>query len=106
MIHLTESAVGAIRTAMAGTAQPAAGLRLMVEAGGCAGLKYMMGFVADAGPEDIVVEQAGIRVFVDPPSAPHLDGTTVDFVISVEGSGFTFDNPKATHSCSCGKSFS
>ena len=105
MIQLTESAVSAVRSAIKGANQPVGGLRIMVEAGGCAGFKYMMGLVADANPEDLVVENDGVKVFVDQGSVFHLNGTTVDFVIGLEGSGFTFDNPQAKSSCSCGKSF-
>jgi iron-sulfur cluster assembly protein len=65
----------------------------------------MMGLVADRQPEDVVVERDGIRVFVDPSSLELLNGATVDFAVSLEGSGFTFTNPNATSSCSCGKSF-
>ncbi|MGO8917374.1 MAG: HesB/IscA family protein [Stellaceae bacterium] len=105
MIQLTESAVNAVRSAIAGAKQPVEGLRIMVEAGGCAGLKYMMGLVSDVNPADLVVERSGVKVFVDNSSVSYLDGTTVDFVIGLEGSGFTFDNPQAKSSCSCGKSF-
>lgn len=105
MIQLTESAVNAVRSAIKGASQPIEGLRIMVESGGCAGFKYMMGLVADVNPEDLVVENDGIKVFVDQGSLFHLDGTTVDFVIGLQGSGFTFDNPHARSSCSCGKSF-
>jgi iron-sulfur cluster assembly accessory protein len=105
MIEITESAANAIRTAMRGSSGDVQGLRVMVESGGCAGFKYMMGLVADASPGDLVVEKEGIKVFVDPTSAGLLDGVTVDFLVSLEGSGFTFINPNATKSCSCGKSF-
>lgn len=105
MINLTDSAVNAVRSAIAASAEPVEGLRIMVEAGGCAGFKYMMGLVADRNAEDLVVEQEGVRVFVDQDSLSYLNGTTIDFVIGLQGSGFTFDNPQAKSSCSCGKSF-
>ena len=105
MIEITDSAANAIRTAMRGSTGDVQGLRVMVQSGGCAGFKYMMGLVADTSPGDLVVEKAGIKVFVDPASAALLDGVTVDFLVSLEGSGFTFVNPNATKSCSCGKSF-
>jgi iron-sulfur cluster assembly protein len=105
MIDLTDTAVNAIREAISGSEGPVDGLRIMVEAGGCAGYKYMMGLVSDHAPEDVVVEKGGIRVFVDPKSAPLLQGATIDFSVSLDGSGFTFSNPNATSSCSCGKSF-
>jgi iron-sulfur cluster assembly accessory protein len=105
MIQLTESAANAIRSAIAGAGQPLEGLRLAVDAGGCAGFKYMMGLAAAPEPDDAVVETGGVKVFVDRESLPLLLGTTVDFVIGLQSSGFTFDNPQAKSSCSCGKSF-
>lgn len=105
MINLTESAVNAVRMAIDGAKDPIAGLRIMVESGGCAGLKYKMGLVAEVNDADLLVEQSGVKVFVDPESLGVLEGTTVDFVIGMEGSGFVFDNPQAKSSCSCGKSF-
>lgn len=105
MIQLTESAVSAVRSAISGAKVPVEGLRIMVEAGGCAGFKYMMGLVSEINPADALVEQSGVKVFIDHDSLSHLEGTTVDFVIGLEGSGFSFDNPQAKSSCSCGKSF-
>ena len=105
MIEITENAANAIRTAITGATAPVQGLRLMVESGGCAGNKYMMGLVSEGLPGDVIVEKDGIKVFVDPASAPMLTGVTVDFLESVEGAGFTFLNPNATSSCACGKSF-
>jgi iron-sulfur cluster assembly accessory protein len=105
MIEITENAANAIRTAITGATAPVQGLRLMVESGGCAGNKYMMGLVAEGLPGDVVVEKDGIKVFVDPSSAPMLAGVRVDFLESVDGAGFTFVNPNATSSCACGKSF-
>lgn len=105
MINLTDSALDAVRTAISGAADPVGGLRIMVETGGCAGYKYMMGLVNEADPDDTVIERDGVKVFVDNMSHQLLNGTTIDFVVALEGSGFTFDNPNANSSCSCGKSF-
>jgi iron-sulfur cluster assembly accessory protein len=105
MIEITENAASAIRSAITGASEPVQGLRLMVESGGCAGNKYMMGLVAEGLPGDVVVEKGGIKVFVDPSSAPMLTGVTVDFLEGVDGAGFTFLNPNAKSSCACGKSF-
>ncbi|POF33850.1 iron-sulfur cluster assembly accessory protein [Roseibium marinum] len=105
MINLTDSAMDAVRTAISGAKDPVGGLRIMVETGGCAGYKYMMGLVDEAGPDDTVIERDGVKVFVDTTSHQLLNGTTIDFVVALEGSGFTFDNPNANSSCSCGKSF-
>lgn len=106
MINLTNSALNAVRSAISGATGPVGGLRIMVDSGGCAGYKYMMGLVRDAEPGDTVIERDGVKVFIDNKSHEHLSGTTIDFVVALEGSGFTFDNPNARSSCSCGKSFS
>ncbi|MDF0497279.1 iron-sulfur cluster assembly accessory protein [Bradyrhizobium yuanmingense] len=106
MINLTDSAVNAAKSAISASAFPAGGLRIAVEAGGCAEFKYTMGLVARAEPDDTLIERDGLKVFVDNKSYRHLIGTTIDFVVALEGSGFTFDNPNAKSSCSCGRSFS
>ncbi|MCT2400305.1 HesB/IscA family protein [Novosphingobium mangrovi (ex Huang et al. 2023)] len=105
MIELTDSAVQAVRSAIEKAEAQPAGLRIQVEAGGCAGYKYMMGLVGSPDADDAVIQSGGVSVFVDPTSQPLIAGTTIDFVVALEGSGFTFDNPNATNSCSCGKSF-
>ncbi len=113
MIRLTDTAVAAIKTAISRASENAAagapsaeGLRIMVQTGGCAGLKYMMGLEARTRDGDEVVRQDGVTLFIDGESQPHLDGLTVDFVTGLESSGFVFDNPNALSKCSCGKSFS
>jgi len=105
MIHLTQSAASALQTAITTSSDPVEGLRIFVEEGGCAGYKYMMGLVQHAETQDVVCEDRGVKLFVDPDSAPLLQGTTIDFVVSLDGSGFTFNNPQAKSGCSCGKSF-
>lgn len=105
MIHLTDSAINAVRNAILGASEPVQGLRLKVETGGCAGNKYMMGLVKTPEDDDEIVEREGVKVFVESSSLALLDGVTIDFVVAIEGAGFTFDNPNAEHSCSCGKSF-
>jgi len=98
MINLTDSALNAVRNAISTADKPVSGLRIMVEAGGCAGLKYNMGLVNDAEPEDTVIERDGVRVLIDDKSREFLEGTTIDFVVALEGSGFTFENPNAKSS--------
>ncbi|MGX9120443.1 iron-sulfur cluster assembly accessory protein [Mesorhizobium sp. BHbsci] len=105
MITLTENAVAAVRTALSQAGEPAEGLRIKVEGGGCAGLKYLMGLESLAREGDALIETDGVRVFVDVSSQPHVAGMTVDFVTSFESSGFVFDNPNAREKCACGKSF-
>ncbi len=106
MIQLTDNAVAAVKTALSRALQPAEGLRIMVQTGGCAGFKYMMGLEATTCEGDVVVQQDGVTLFIDKDSQPHLAGMTVDFVTGLERSGFVFDNPNAASKCSCGKSFS
>ena len=79
--------------------------KFMVQGGGCAGLKYGMALELQAQPDDAVVEAGEVKVLIDPESQPHLEGTTIDFVSGLEGSGFVFNNPNASSSCGCGKSF-
>jgi iron-sulfur cluster assembly protein len=106
MIILTDEAASAVKLAMSRAGKTGGGLRVLVERGGCAGHKYLIGLDAEPRPDDTVVETGGISLFIDPDSEPMLAGMTIGFVESLEGSGFTFDNPNATATCSCGKSFS
>ncbi|TGQ32399.1 iron-sulfur cluster assembly accessory protein [Mesorhizobium sp. M00.F.Ca.ET.216.01.1.1] len=105
MITLTDNAAAAVKTALSRADEPAHGLRIMVEAGGCAGLKYLMGLETVSREGDAVVEADGFKVFVDAGSQPYVAGMTVDFVTGLESSGFVFDNPNAQDKCACGKSF-
>jgi iron-sulfur cluster assembly protein len=105
MIQLTPAATDAVKTAIARSGKEGAALRIMVEAGGCSGYKYLVGLDTDPRPDDAVVEQDGVRVLVDAQSQPMILGLQVDFVTSLETSGFTFNNPNATAKCGCGKSF-
>jgi iron-sulfur cluster assembly accessory protein len=80
-------------------------LRVSVVGGGCSGFSYQLGFDEEARDDDQVVQYEGVRVIVDPTSAQYLAGTEIDFVSSLHGGGFKFSNPKATHTCGCGSSF-
>ena len=82
------------------------GLRVSVQPGGCSGFKYGL-LIEDAPAEDdLVLSQEGYKVFIDPFSAQYISGVTIDYVSSMQGSGFTFKNPNATGGCGCGSSFS
>ena len=81
------------------------GLRVSVLPGGCSGFKYSLNIEERALEDDMVLEVNGVRVFVDGFSAPYLQGVTVDYVTSMQGSGFTFSNPNSTGGCGCGSSF-
>lgn len=81
------------------------GLRVSVQPGGCSGFKYGLLIEDEAAEDDVVVDREGFRVFIDPFSAQYLSGVTIDYVSSMQGSGFTFKNPNATGGCGCGSSF-
>jgi iron-sulfur cluster assembly accessory protein len=82
-----------------------AGLRVSVLPGGCSGFKYSLNIEERPLEDDMVAEVNGVRVFVDGVSAQYLTGITIDYVTSMQGSGFTFSNPNATGGCGCGSSF-
>ncbi|MCM2474624.1 iron-sulfur cluster assembly accessory protein [Rhizobium sp. CG5] len=105
MIILTDNAVSAVKSALLRASEPAEGLRIMVQAGGCAGFKYLMGLESTSRDGDAVIETDGVKVYVDASSQPHVAGMTVDFVTGLESSGFVFNNPNAADKCACGKSF-
>ena len=108
LLTLTAEAAAKVKELMAEEPDPNAGvLRVAIQGGSCSGLEYALGFDSEALETDLVAEQHGVRVAVDPFSAPYLEGATIDFV-SVEGEeGFAIENPKALHSsCGCGSSFS
>jgi iron-sulfur cluster assembly accessory protein len=82
------------------------GLRVSVQPGGCSGFKYSLLIEDRPADDDTIVTKDGFRVFVDPFSMQYLSGVTIDYVTSMQGSGFTFKNPNATGGCGCGSSFS
>ncbi len=106
MITLTESAQKAISRFIKGAESPVQGLRISVTGGGCSGMQYGLALEESPSNDDTIIDVDGLKLFVDPYSAPMLNGVTVDFLDSMEGSGFKFDNPNAKASCGCGNSFS
>lgn len=105
MINLTPKAIAAINKFIKGNDAPVAGLRIAITGGGCSGFQYNMRLESEPAEDDHVLEVGGITLLIDPLSAPLLNGVTVDFVDSLNGSGFKFENPNATSSCACGSSF-
>ena len=106
LVSLTESAATKIRELQA--SEPvgeAEVLRVAIQGGGCSGFQYGLGFDRGAQEGDHEFEQHGVRVVVDPFSAPYLQGASIDFVNGLQESGFKIDNPHATSSCGCGHSF-
>lgn len=88
-----------------GVSEAQGGLRVSVQPGGCSGFRYGLLIEEQKADDDLVVPQEGFNVFIDPFSAQYLDGVTIDYVSSMQGSGFTFNNPNATGGCGCGSSF-
>ena len=82
------------------------GLCVSVQPGGCSGFKYGLLIEDAAAEDDLIVDQGEYKVFVDPFSAQYINGVIIDYVTSMQGSGFTFKNPNSTGGCGCGSSFS
>jgi iron-sulfur cluster assembly accessory protein len=104
MLTLTPTAVEKVKAVLSQRGENG-GLRISVVGGGCSGFQYQMTIDKDSNEEDKIVEQDGIRMFIDPRSLLYLDGTIVDYVETLTGAGFKFDNPNARGSCGCGESF-
>ena len=104
---LTPAAVTEVRKFIAAEQVPeeTAGLRVSVLPGGCSGFKYSLNIEEASLDDDMVQDVNGVRVFVDGFSAQYLSGVVVDYVTSMQGSGFTFTNPNASGGCGCGSSF-
>ncbi|TCO73097.1 HesB/IscA family protein [Rhodovulum euryhalinum] len=101
-VVLTPAAAAQVVRLMA--RQNAAGLRIGVKKGGCAGMEYTMDYVATLDPMDEVVEQDGARVAIAPMAQMFLFGTEIDYEVGLLDSGFKFRNPNVTESCGCGES--
>src|SRR5438270_8785840 len=105
-VTLTPHAVAKVKEIMAQQNPLPAGLRVGVVGGGCSGFSYSMSFENAAGMMDKTFEVNGVKVFVDATSAMYLNGCTIDYVETLEGAGFKFDNPNVKSTCGCGSSFS
>jgi len=106
MVQLTEKAVGKVREILDTQEPKPAGLRIAVVGGGCSGFSYSMAFENQPNMLDKTYSFGGLKVFVDQASLLYLDGAEVDYVETLEGSGFKFNNPQVKSTCGCGSSFS
>jgi iron-sulfur cluster assembly accessory protein len=104
-IQLTETAAGEVQKLITEEGRPDIALRIAVQPGGCSGLRYAMYLDDQVSEKDLLEEQFGVKVVVDKMSVPYLTQATIDWVDSLEASGFTIDNPAAQSSCACGHSF-
>ncbi len=106
MVNITETAIGKVREILDSQEPKPAGLRISVVGGGCSGFSYSMAFENEPNMLDKTYSYDGLKVFVDQASLLYLDGAEVDYVESLEGSGFKFNNPQVKSTCGCGSSFS
>jgi iron-sulfur cluster assembly accessory protein len=105
MVQLTETAITKVKEILDTQEPKPAGLRIAVVGGGCSGFSYSMAFENSPGLLDKTYAFEGLKVFVDQASLLYLDGAEVDFVETLEGSGFKFNNPNVKSTCGCGSSF-
>lgn len=106
MVQLTENAVTKVKEILSSQEPKPAGLRIAVVGGGCSGFSYSMAFENQPNMLDKTYTYDGLKVFVDQASMLYLDGAQVDYVETLEGSGFKFSNPNVKSTCGCGSSFS
>ncbi len=107
-LNLSPSALAKVREFIAAEKMPAetVGLRIGVMPGGCSGFKYEMSIDEAPASDDMILDYEGVRLFVDNFSAQYLNGVKIDYVSTMQSSGFAFENPNATGGCGCGTSFS
>ena len=106
MIALTETATTKVKELIEAEGQPELYLRVAVRPGGCSGLSYEMFFDTEKADDDIVEAYGDVQVVVDPASAQHLVGASLDYKDGLQGAGFAINNPNAQRTCGCGQSFS
>ena len=105
VMSLTDTAAERVKYLMETRTEPATGLRIGIRTGGCSGMAYSMEFAADKEPLDEVVEEKGVKLFVDSKALMFLIGTEMDYVEDKLQSGFVFNNPNEKGRCGCGESF-
>jgi iron-sulfur cluster assembly accessory protein len=106
MVQLTETAVSKVKEILDSQEPKPAGLRISVVGGGCSGFSYSMAFENTPNLLDKTYQFDSLKVFIDQASMLYLDGAEVDYVETMEGSGFKFNNPNVKNTCGCGSSFS
>ncbi|GMU84863.1 MAG: iron-sulfur-binding protein [Ignavibacteriales bacterium] len=105
-INITPKAISQIKKTMTESNIPVNyGLRVGVKGGGCSGLSYTLGFDEKPKDGDTIIEEDGVKLFIDGKSLFYISGLTLDFSDGLNGRGFVFDNPNASKTCGCGSSF-
>jgi iron-sulfur cluster assembly protein len=105
MVQLTEVAAGKVKEIMAQQNPAPTALRVAVVGGGCSGFSYHMAFDNQENPSDNVYEFEGVKLYVDQMSEMYLEGVQIDYIETLEGAGFKFNNPNVKSTCGCGSSF-
>ena len=105
IISLTENAASRIKEIMSSSKSDSVGVRIGVKSGGCAGMSYVMEYANEVNPNDEIIEQKGVKVFIDPGAIMYLLGTEMDYKKEQFSSSFVFKNPNETERCGCGESF-
>ena len=105
IITLSENAANRIKEIMSKAEKDSLGVRVGVKSGGCAGMSYVMEYAKEINPSDEVIEDKGVKVFVDPGAIMYLLGTEMDYKKEEFSSTFVFKNPNETERCGCGESF-
>jgi len=105
MLSLTDVAASKVKEIMSQQNPAPTALRVAVVGGGCSGFSYHMAFDNQENPSDNVYEYDGVKVYVDQMSEMYLDGVQIDYIETLEGAGFKFNNPNVKSTCGCGSSF-
>ena len=105
IISLSNNAAERIKEIMSKAEKDSVGVRVGVKSGGCAGMSYIMEYTKKISPSDEVIEDKGVKLFVDPSAIIYLLGTEMDYKKSEFSSSFVFKNPNETERCGCGESF-
>ena len=105
IISLSDQAATRIKEIMSSASNDSIGVRVGVKSGGCAGMSYVMEYANEVNPNDEIIEQKGVKVFIDPGAIMYLLGTEMDYKKEQFSSSFVFKNPNETERCGCGESF-
>jgi len=105
VITLSDNAANRIKEIMSNNEKNSIGVRVGVKSGGCAGMSYIMEYAKEINPTDEIIEDKGVKVFIDPGAIMYLLGTEMDYKKEQFSSTFVFKNPNETERCGCGESF-
>jgi iron-sulfur cluster assembly protein len=105
IIKLSDNAANRIKEIISSKESDSIGVRVAVKSGGCAGMSYVMEYATDINPNDEIIEEKGVKVFVDAAAVMYLLGTVMDYKKEEFSSSFVFNNPNETERCGCGESF-